>query len=56
MDKKTLTDLKRMTKMYQQLAKSLKLSLTETLLIVASREIIILNERLEAVVNVEKIF
>ena len=47
MDKGTLEDLKRMTKMYKKLAKSLKLSLTDTLLIVASRELIILNEEMK---------
>lgn len=45
MDKKVLEDLKQMAKMYQQLAKALGLSLTETLLVIVSRELIILNER-----------
>ena len=45
--KATLPDLKRMAKMYGQLAKALKLSLTDTLLIVVSRELIILNDRMK---------
>ena len=47
MKKETLADLKRMAKMYKKLAKALKLSLTETLLIVVSRELIILNQQLK---------
>jgi hypothetical protein len=44
LDKKVLEEIKKMTKMYQQLAKILGLSLTETLLVIASRELVILNE------------
>lgn len=47
MKKETLADLKRMAKMYKQLAKALKLPLTDTLLIVVSRELIILNTQLK---------
>ena len=45
--KTTLADLKRMGKMYGKLAKALKLPLTDTLLIVVSRELIILNQQLK---------
>jgi len=45
LDKKVFKDLEGMTKRYKKLAKKLKLTLTETLLVVISRELIILNEK-----------
>lgn len=51
MDKATLQDLQQMAAQYKKLAKFLDLSLTDTLLLVVARELIILNLKLKEPMN-----
>jgi len=45
MDKAIENDIRQMAKQYKELAKRLNLTLEETLLVVISRELIILNSK-----------